>query len=129
MLVMQLGAGAGKGVVSLPEVGDQVLVALPDGDSSHGIVLGGVYGPEGPPHDARGGEAQGQHFPYTIATRGGQRVQLSDKDDSIRLENASGSFLALTPDGVVLHAAGQLTVRAPGNHLQVIGDRIDFERG
>lgn len=129
MLVMQPGAGEGKGLVSLPEVGDQVIVALPDGDPSRGLVLGGVYGAEGPPHERQRSGASGQYHPYTLATRGGQRIQLNDKDGSIRFENASGSFLSLTPDGVVLHAAGQLKVESPGERLRLLGNRIDLERG
>lgn len=127
LLVMQQGAGEGKGLVSLPEVGDQVLVILPEGDPSRGMVLGGLYGPDGPPHQPGTGEAQ--HFPYTLATRGGQWMQLNDSDGAIRFENAAGSYLALTPTGVVLHSAGDLTLESPGKRLQLRADRIDLDRG
>lgn len=128
MLVMQQGAGAGKGLVSLPEVGDQVIVAMPDGDPSRAIVLGGVYDADGPPHEP-GAAGASQHYPYTLTTRGGQRVQLNDADGSIRLENKSGSFLSLKPDGIVLHAAGELVLESPGKRLRLSAERIDLERG
>ena len=35
--------GGGQGLWSLPDIGTQVLVAFPDGDKSHGIVLGCLY--------------------------------------------------------------------------------------
>lgn len=128
MLVVQLGAGADKGLVSLPEVGDQVVVALPDGDPSQGLVLGGVYDADGPPHESGRANAPGQHYPYTLATRGGQRIQLNDAEGAIRLENAAGSFLSLRPEGIVLHAAGSLVLESPGERLRLSGDRIDLQR-
>lgn len=128
MLVMQQGAGAGKGLVSLPEVGDQVIVAMSEGDPSRAIVLGGVYGADGPPHES-GGDGSGQHYPYTLTTRAGQRVQLNDADGSIRLENQGGSFLSLNPDGIVLHAAGELVLESPGKRLRLSAQRIDLEQG
>lgn len=128
MLVLQLGAGGGKGLIALPEVGDQVAVMLPDGDPSQGVVLGGIYDAEGPPHEASA-QGEAQHFPYTLASRGGQRIQLNDEEDSIRLQTSGGSYLALTPKGIVLHAEGDLTAEAPGRTFQLIADRIDMRRG
>ncbi|WP_347329658.1 phage baseplate assembly protein V [Marinimicrobium locisalis] len=128
MLVLQLGAGEEKGLVSLPEVGDRVLVALPDNDPSRGLVLGGLYGEAGPPLES-GKSGREQHFPYILKTRGGQRLRLHDKDNSIRLENANGSYLSLTPSGIELHAEGDLILEAPGQSMRLTGDQIDFRRG
>lgn len=129
MMAMQLGAGTGKGLVALPEVGDQVVVGLPDGDPSRGIVLGGVYRRGGLPRDSEAGQQRDAHRPYTLTTRGGQRIQLDDADGSIRMEIAEGSFLALTPEGVVLHAAGELVLEAQGERLILRAGTIDLERG
>lgn len=126
MLVMQLGAGADKGLVALPEVGDHVVVGLPDGDPSRGLVLGGVYRCGDLPGAERRGDS---HRPYTLTTRGGQRIRLNDVDGSIRLEIADGSFLALTREGVVVHAAGELVLEACGERLTLRADTIDLERG
>src|SRR4051794_17163412 len=41
--VCQVGAGAGRGAVILPEPGDEVLVACADGDLRWPFVLGGLY--------------------------------------------------------------------------------------
>ncbi len=128
MLVMQLGAGQDKGVITLPEVGDHVLVGLPDGDPSRGVVLGGVYRREGPPHDPDASRSSGVHRPFTLKTRGGQRIRLNDADGSIRMENAAGSYLALTEAGLTLHAVGELVIEAPGERVILGGDRIDLER-
>jgi len=128
MLVLQAGAGEQKGLVLLPEVGDQVLVGLPDADPSRGIVLGGVYRSGGPPRDPNSARSASEHRPYTLTTRGGQRVQLNDADGSVRLRNATGSYLALTPEGITLHASGEMTVEAPGQRLTLGSKEIDMEQ-
>ncbi|XOZ34494.1 phage baseplate assembly protein V [Halomonadaceae bacterium KBTZ08] len=128
LLVLQSGAGTKKGLVALPEVGDQVLVGLPDGDPSRGIVLGGVYASEGPPRDPESARSNSAHRPYTLTTRGGQRIELNDADGSIRFGNADGSYLAMTPDGITLHALGNLTLEAPGHRLTLGSNEIDMEQ-
>ena len=128
MLVLQAGAGDDKGIVALPEVGDRVLVGLPNDDPSRGIVLGGVYRSEGPPRDPQSARSAAAHRPYTLTTRGGQRIQLNDADGSVRLRNATGSYLALTPEGITLHASGEMTIEAPGQRLTLGSNEIDMEQ-
>lgn len=128
MQVLQLGAGDDKGLVALPEVGDRVLVGLPDGDPSRGIVLGGLYRSDGPPRTPDAAHSSGAHRPYTLTTRGGQRIQLNDADGSLRLNNAAGSYLALTPEGITVHAAGELVIEAPGQRLRLSANAIDMEQ-
>ncbi|MCG5501138.1 phage baseplate assembly protein V [Ectothiorhodospira lacustris] len=128
LLVTQPGAGRDKGLVALPEVGDQVVVALPEGDPARGIVLGGIYGGEGPPRGlgrTRRGRSQ---RPYLLTTRGGQRIEFNDGDGSIRLQNRSGSYLHLTPEGIVLHAAGTLVLESPEEPLTLRARTIDMEQ-
>ena len=42
--MLGLGAGAGRGQVVLPEVGDEVLIGFEDDDVTRPVVLGGLYG-------------------------------------------------------------------------------------
>lgn len=125
MEVLTAGAGAGKGLVALPDVGDHVLVLFADGDPAQGVVLGGLYGTQGPP-DA-GVEEQAVRR-YTFLTPGGQRVRLDDARKIIRLENSDGSFLELSPEKVVLHANVDLEIEAPDRALKIRAKTIDFER-
>ncbi len=42
--LMSLGGGKDRGVVFLPEVGDEVLVGFEEGDVHHPVILGGLFG-------------------------------------------------------------------------------------
>src|SRR5207245_813107 len=49
MGVLSAGAGAGKGFMTLPGIGDHVLVLFAHEDPGQGVVLGGLYGAQEPP--------------------------------------------------------------------------------
>ncbi len=141
--VLLPAAGPDKGLVALPDVGDRVLVQFLRDDPAQAVVLGGLYGPEAPPDS---GVAEGRIGRYTLTTPGGQRLQLDDPDDSIRLQSRKHSDLQLAPglvrlrngsksyielDGkqVVVHAAEHLVLEAPGGQITIRGAAIDFEQG
>ncbi len=124
MQVLTPGGGAGKGLMTLADVGDQVLVICAQGDPAQGIVLGGVYGMKGSPDSGVEGENVKR---FTLLTPGGQRVRLDDQKKSIRLENSSGSYVELRPGKVVLHAKTDLCLEAPGQTIAIRGKAINFE--
>jgi phage baseplate assembly protein gpV len=125
MEVVSPGGGKGKGLVVLPDNGDRVLVVMAHGDPAQGIVLGGLYGRNGPPDP---GIEDGQVRRYTFTTPGGQRVQLDDTSQIVRIENSDKSYLELSPDTVKLHANTDLVIEAPGRKITIQGADIDFER-
>jgi phage baseplate assembly protein gpV/phage protein D len=124
--VVSIGAGAGKGLVALPDIGDQVVVAMPHEDPTHGIVVGSLYGSDGPP-DA--GVEGGRVRRFSWLSPGGQRILLDDESGTLRVENAAGSFVELAPDGVTLHSETDLTVDAPGKKITIRGAAVEFETG
>ena len=126
MNVMSLGAGEDKGLIIVPDVGDEVLVLLMGDDPAQGIVLGGLYGMRG---SIDPGIEDGAVRRFTLRTPRGQVIRLDDTHQSIRVENSDGSFVELTPDQVTLHAAVDLTVEAPGKNIVIRGRNIDFQRG
>jgi phage baseplate assembly protein gpV len=126
MHVVSAGAGRNKGMVVLPDVGDRVLVLLPHGEPGAGVVMGGLYGMEGP---ADSGVEGGRTRRYTLQTPGGQRVVLDDGRQAIQLEDSSGNVVELTPEVVRIHAATDLELEAPGRKVVIRGDQIDFQRG
>lgn len=119
------GAGQGRGLVVLPDVGDTVLVALPHGIPAEGIVLGSLYGGVAPPDSGVDGDAV---LRWSLRTADGQSVVVDDAEHSIRLRDRAGSIVELTPALVRLHAATDLTVEAPGHAITMRADTIDFVR-
>jgi len=141
--VLLPAAGPDKGIIALPDVGDRVLVQFLRGDPAQAVVLGGLYGPTEPP-DA--GVADGRIGRYTLLTPGGQRLQLDDTKNAVRLEtgknsdlrlspgyarlhNNGGSFVELHGKRVLVHAAEHLVLEAPGGQVTIRGNAIDFEQG
>ena len=126
MGVVMPGAGSGKGLMTLADVGDQVLVVFPNGDLRHGVVIGGLYGSQSPLD--RSGIENGAVRRFSLQTPGGQRVQLDDTAGSVRLENADGSSLELLPAHARLHSTADLILDAPGRNIFIRAANIHFER-
>jgi phage baseplate assembly protein gpV len=124
--VLSVGAGAGKGLMILPDRGDRVLVLTIHGDPGQGIVLGGLHGLDGW-HDAGVEGAAVRRF--TLRTPGGQWLRLDDAANGVTLGDATGSYVELAPRRLLIHAAVDLEIEAPGRKVVVRGEAIDFERG
>lgn len=125
MGVVTIGAGAKKGLVMLPDVGDTVLVLCPHQDPAQGVILGGLYGIGGPPEGCLETKSVQR---FSCQTPGGQRLRFDDNARSIRLENKDGSYIELGPDKAVYHAATDLEIAAPGKTITVRGMAINFEQ-
>ena len=125
MGVMMAGAGASKGFVILPDVDDQVLVLFPGAEMSQSIVLGGLYGANGPGDYGVDGSSVRR---YLIGTPGGQKIKLDDSGECIRFENKGGSFVDLSPEKFLLHSAVPLQIEAPGCNVIITGKTIDFRQ-
>jgi phage protein D/phage baseplate assembly protein gpV len=119
------GAGSDRGVVALPDVGDHVLVVFPHEDPATGIVIGGLYGTGGPPDP---GVAAAAVQRFTMRTAGGQHIALDDERKKLRLEDVTGSSIELSPGGVKLHSAVDLTIEAPGRAIVIRAKSVDFEQ-
>ncbi|WFP50091.1 phage baseplate assembly protein V [Methylomonas sp. EFPC3] len=136
------GAGKGKGLLLLPNLGDKVLLALIREDPAQAIVIGGLYGDSPLPDDAVVDADIGRYF---LATPGGQRISLDDSERSIRLQTQSGQQVELQPDkirlqldsgsffeladnGTRLHAEADLEIEAPGRTITIRGRAINFEQ-
>jgi phage protein D/phage baseplate assembly protein gpV len=119
------GAGEDKGLVALPDVGDRVLVLLAGNDPGQSVVLGGLYGMQGPPDSGVEGGAVRR---YTLRTPGGQQVVLDDAKRTVRLSDRTGNRVELSPSRLRVHAAVDLEIEAPGKAVTIRGETIDFER-
>ncbi len=78
--VLGLGAGAKRGQVILPEVGDEVLIGFEDDDVTRPVVLGGLYGKKSiSPTD--GVDDNGAVVTRALTSRLGHTLELSDGTD------------------------------------------------
>jgi phage protein D len=125
MQVLLPAAGPNKGVMAMPDIDDRVLVLLAGNEASHGVVLGGVYGPGTIPDS---GVEGGRTRRFTFRTPGGQRVCLDDQQRLVRLENSDGTYLEFSPDAVELHASRDVRIDAPGRSIEIRGATIDFRK-
>lgn len=118
-------AGRDKGFVALPDVDDRVLVLFSHGDLARGVVLGALFG-EQPPPDTGVEDARVRRF--LLRSPSGHSLCLDDARQELRVQDARGSRLEFTPDTLRLHAVTDLVIEAPGRHLRVRAQQIDFER-
>lgn len=123
--VVSPGAGEGKGLAIVPDMGDRVLVLMPGGDPGASVVLGGLYGGAGPT-DA--GVVDGAVQRWSMASRGGQRLILDDEGTQVVLANHGGSSVVLGPERLTIHAATDLVIEAPGRTITFRADRLDMQQ-
>lgn len=117
MPVVLPGAGQHKGLVTLPNVNDEVLLLLLREDPARAIVLGGIYGQSQPKDSGIGLNGQVQR--YIWRTADGQEIELNQSRNLIRLSNGGGSEIEMEGD----------TISLKGSHIQLLAkDRIDFKR-
>lgn len=141
--VLGMGAGKKAGLVMVPAVGDEVLVAFEHGDFDRPVVLGGLWNGKNdlPPEAAR---TSGEDKPLVrtwhsidghwmamyddsekkieIVTKDGRSVTLSDKDRKITLKTSNASIVVEddkvnleTGTSVSLKAGSNLKIEANGN--------------
>jgi uncharacterized protein involved in type VI secretion and phage assembly len=109
----------------VPDVDDRVWVAFEHGDPSAPVWLGEWYATGHTPPEAKASPPAKR----VIRTAGGHRILLDDTSGSeqVVLENAAGSRIELSADGVLLHAAGDLTIEAPGATIVLRAASVDVQ--
>ncbi len=126
--VAQPGAGDGRGLAWLPEVGDEVLVAFSHGDVRAPYVIGGLYnGVDLPP---LGGQlidtAAGQVVRRACVSRTGHRLVLCDADSGPQVLLATGDDnLKITLDAaqtsITIDSSGSVTISG-SSQVQITSD-------
>lgn len=124
---VQLGAGAARGTVVLPEVGDEVLVAFGQGSFQQPFVLGGLYNGQDLPDKPWGdhvGSTDGAIERRAFVSRTGMLVEFVETpgEERLTLSTHGGaqkvSLVQKGAAGVEVHSEGPVTVTAK--------DRIDI---
>lgn len=147
-------AGANRGVLLIPEVGDEVLVAFEHGDFDAPYVVGGLWnGADQPPiqnidadnnvrlmrsrsgHEVRFDDAN-QGGGIAIATSNGHTIRLDDDHDqiqvgtggngpSILLDADSGAITLIAPSSIVIDSGGDLVLKALGDLTLEAGAQLN----
>jgi hypothetical protein len=55
-------------------------------------------------------------------------VLVDDDKRTVRVDNADGSYIELSPQTVRLHAETDLVIEAPGHGITVRAGSVDFEQ-
>ena len=124
--VVITAGGEGKGLMALPDTGDNVLVLLINNELTSGIVLGGLLGVKKKVRDW--GVVDGAVKEFLFVTKGGQSVLLDDKNKRVRIQNSQGSYCEINPGRVILHSTADISIEAPGKNISIKGKSIDFEQ-
>ena len=126
--VAQPGAGDGRGMAWLPEIGDEVLVAFGHGDVRAPYVIGGLYnGVDAPPlGDQLIDSSAGQVVRRAFVSRTGHRMVLCDDDGGPQVLIATGDdHLKVTLDAaqtsITIDSSGSVTISG-GSQVQITSD-------
>ena len=141
---VQLGAGADRGAMVLPEVGDEVLVGFEQDDFDTPYVLGGLYNgkdlPAASPYELVDRNS-GQVVARRLVSRTGHRLELVETaaadnvvrlitgDDKYRLElDKKGTTVTVKSDGTVLiEGTRGITVDAKTGPLELKGTNVSIK--
>jgi len=126
--VAQPGAGDGRGLAWLPEVGDEVLVGFVHGDVRDPYIIGGLYNgvDKAPMNDQLVDSNAGQVLRRVLTSRTGHQLVLSDDDSASQIQLATGDGSAtITLDSsntkITIDGSGSVTIHA-GGPLKLAGD-------
>ncbi len=131
-------AGADRGLVVIPEVGDEVLVAFEREDVRFPYVLGGLWnGKEKPPrsngdgrNDERIWQSRKKHYllfndgsqgVVELAHERGRRVRFDDNGIVVEDENGNSVRIDSNANSVTIEAVGSLKIKAASITIEATG--------
>jgi phage protein D len=148
--VAAMGAGKGRGLVIMPEPGDEVLVGFVDGDLGSPVVVGSLWN-TGQTIPAAAYDTDTNNL-RSWTSRSGHCIELDDKDgserirvvskagqslviddaggkESITLSDKTGNVIKASADGIALTAASgkDITLAASGGKIALSANEITCE--
>lgn len=122
-------AGRERGLWTLPEVDDEVLVAFERGDPRFPYVLGGLWNSKAPPPETN---ADKTNDVRVLRSRSGHEIRLDDKDGEERIEIVDGSgknsiVISTKDNTVTVQADADVVVRSSGGKLVLEGKGIEIK--
>jgi uncharacterized protein involved in type VI secretion and phage assembly len=128
------GAGDKRGLLLVPEVGDEVLVVFEHGDVRSPYVIGGLYnGKDKPPAEAYHDASDGKIKIRRLTSGKGHEISISDYDDEdhIVLRTVNGEYgisISKSKDYVYVKSKGKVIVEGPGG-IELKGGDITLSGG
>lgn len=134
-------AGDGRGLVFMPEVGDEVIVGFMGGNPSEAVVLGSLHGSAAPPPCDKSDDndiktivtREGVKIEFddkkkhvVIETPGGNSITVSDDEKSVLVKDQNGNNVTLSSDGIVLDSAKDVAVKAKGD-VNIEGTNVNLK--
>lgn len=131
-------AGKNRGMVCIPEVGDEVLVVFEREDLRFPFVLGGVWNGKGkPPYGNKDGNndirvfrsRKGHKLTFDDGTRGSVQLELNDgkklrlDDDGVLVDDGKGNKIEIKSNSgsVSVEAAGPLKLKGATVSIEATG--------
>ncbi|MGB3801972.1 MAG: type VI secretion system tip protein VgrG, partial [Lewinella sp.] len=123
-----LDAGADRGWVVRPEIGDEVIVGFVNDDPRDAVVLGQLHSSKKPApiaasddnHEKGYTSRSGMHLTFdddqqiiTVDTPAGNKLILSEADTAITLEDQHGNSIVLNADGIKISSIKDIVIEAP----------------
>lgn len=122
-------AGPDRGMMFMPEIGDEVVVLFEDGDPERPVILGSVWNgvQQAPRYALRGDDVAGNDVKRFI-TKSGNRLQMSDKPgaETVVIATPNHTSVNLTDNHddskrpmVHLHSSGDILLTAPNGRVHI----------
>lgn len=138
-------AGAGRGWIFRPEIGDEVVLGFLNDDPRRPIVLGSFFSSgQAPPEDLTVDEdniskgivsRSGSKLIFTddekpsvsLETPGANGIVLSDDAEEITITDQHGNTITMSKDGVAVASAKDLEIKADGDVTITAGGNVEIK--
>jgi uncharacterized protein involved in type VI secretion and phage assembly len=121
--VAMLLAGAGRGMIFLPEPGDQVLVSRVDGTDVEFVLLGSLLSANAAPPALDGADSNDTKL---IQTRGGNQIRLIDTDGEESIEITTKAqqriHLSAKQDSIRMEVGENGSISIQGGTINLLGN-------
>ncbi|MCF8243570.1 MAG: type VI secretion system tip protein VgrG [Saprospiraceae bacterium] len=139
--ISTLDAGDKRGTFFRPEIGDEVIVGFLNDDPRHAVVLGMCHSSAKPAPEP---PADNNHVKgyvtrsemkllfddekniVSIETPKGNRLELTEEDGGIKMEDENGNKITLNSDGILIESAKDIILKAAGD-LKIEGVNMELK--
>lgn len=133
-------AGDKYGMVMLPEIGDEVIVAFMGNDFDVPIVIGSAFSPKMPPHTEFKDDNHEKVFItrkgmkwawnddkgiHEISTPNGNKILISEDDKSITIEDENANKIVMNNSEINLTGSKDINIKANAN-VKIEGAMVDI---